>query len=98
MIVAVLIGIGIILSVIFHLIGVQVGAVRLVWIVTVLMWAFVISFLSGEITPKGYEAVEKMRGHDSDTDALIKEALPKISVYELLMIKKSLTKHEKHQK
>ncbi len=92
---AVIIAIGILLSIIFHFIGVYVGAKRIVWAVIALMWAFAISFASGEIKPKGYEAINKMKGHDRQTDALIKEALPKISVYEMIVIKNSFLKHEK---
>ena len=42
-----------------------------------------------EIKPKGYAEIEKMKGINPQTDLLIIQAQPKISIYEMLEIKKS---------
>ncbi|DAB27357.1 MAG: hypothetical protein A2513_11205 [Sulfurimonas sp. RIFOXYD12_FULL_33_39] len=83
LIVAVLLSIG------FHFIGVYAGAKKTVWIMLVLMWAGTINIAMSEIKPDGYEDIKKMRGQFSDTDKLIEEAMPTVSLYEMLSIKKS---------
>lgn len=90
-----LIAIGIILSIIFHFIGVYAGAKKIVWIVIILTWAAVISIARSEVKPKAYNAIKEMQGKYKDTDKLIKEAMPKVSLYELITIKNSYLKHEK---
>ncbi|SHO80797.1 hypothetical protein MNB_SV-15-446 [hydrothermal vent metagenome] len=87
--------VGVILSVIFHFIGVYAGAKKIVWIVIGLMWAGAISIAMSEIKPKGYEAVKKMQGKYKDTDKIIEEAGDEISIYEIILIKKSFLENEK---
>jgi len=89
-----LLGIGIVLTIIFHFIGVYAGAKRIVWIAIVLIWAAVISVATSEVKPKAYDEIKQMQGKYSDTDKLIKEALPKVSVYEMIVIKNSYLQHE----
>ncbi len=87
--------VGVVLSVIFHFIGTYAGAKKIVWLVIALMWAGSISIAMSEIKPKGYEDVKKMQGKYADTDKLIAEAGDEISIYEILVIKKSYLKNEK---
>ncbi|EQB39460.1 hypothetical protein M947_05560 [Sulfurimonas hongkongensis] len=86
--------VGIVLSIIFHFIGVYAGAKKTVWLVIVLMWAASINIAMSEIKPAGYKAINEMKGKFSDTDKLIDEAGEKISVYELILIKKSYNKND----
>ncbi len=79
----------VILSLIFHFIGVYVGAKKTVWTMLVFVWAVVVGTAMNEIKPAGYEHIEKMKGKYSDTDKLIEEAMPEVSLYEMLTIKKS---------
>ena len=81
--------VAVILTVIFHFIGVYARAQRVVWIMLAIMWAGSISIALQEISPKGYEDLEKIKGKDADLDKLIEESLPQISVYEMLVIKKA---------
>lgn len=81
--------IAIILSIGFHFIGVYAGAKKTVWFMLVLMWAGSINIAMSEIKPKGYEDIKQMKGQFADTDALIEEAMPEVSIYEMLSIKKS---------
>lgn len=81
--------VAVILTVIFHFIGVYVKAQRIMWIMLAIMWAGSISIALQEISPKGYEDLEKIKGKDADLDKLIEESLPQISVYEMLVIKKA---------
>ncbi len=83
-----------VLSLAFHFIGVYAGATKVVWLMLVLMWAGAINIYMSEIKPSGYEEIEKMKGQFSDTDALIQEAMPEISIYEMLSIKKSYQIHK----
>lgn len=92
---AVIIAVGIIVSVIFHFVGVKVEAKKSVWVVIVLFWAGSISIAMSEVKEKGYKDIEKMRGNDPQTDKLIEDAMPKVSVYELVTIKNSYNKHKK---
>lgn len=77
------------ISIGFHFIGVYAGAKKTVWLMLVIMWAGSINIAMSEIKPSGYEDIKKMRGQFSDTDKLIEEAMPTVSVYEMLSIKKS---------
>ncbi len=86
--------VAILLSIVFHFIGVYAQAKKTVWVTIVLLWAAAISIATSEIKPKGYEDLKKMEGKYADTDALIKEAMPEISVYEMILIKKSFMVHE----
>jgi len=78
-----------ILSLAFHFVGVYAGAKKTVWVMLILMWAGVTNMAMSEIKPSGYKDIEKMKGQFADTDALIEEALPEVSIYEMLGIKKS---------
>ena len=81
--------VAVILTVIFHFIGVYARAQRIMWIMLAIMWAGSISIALQEISPKGYEDLEKIKGKDAALDQLIAESLPEISIYEMLVIKKS---------
>ncbi|ADN08871.1 hypothetical protein [Sulfurimonas autotrophica] len=89
-----LLAIGIVITIIFHFIGVYAGAKKIVWIAIVLIWAAVISVATSEVKPKAYDEIKQMQGKYSDTDKLIKEAIPNVSVYEMIVIKNSFLKHE----
>ncbi|WP_345993073.1 hypothetical protein [Sulfurimonas sp. HSL-1716] len=91
----IIIAVGIVLSVIFHFIGVYAKARNIVWIMIILMWAGSISFAMNEISPKGYDYIDKIKGKYADVDALINKASPHISIYEMLVIQKSYDQHEK---
>ena len=85
---------GIILSIAFHFAGVWANAKKTVWFVIVLIWAGVISVATSEVKPKAYNEIKKMQGKYADTDELIKKSMPKISVYEMILIKNSFLKNE----
>ena len=85
---------GLTLSIIFHFIGVYAEAKKIVWIVIALMWAGSINIAMSEIKPKGYEDIKKIQGKYADTDKLIEEAMPEVSIYEMILIKNSLVVHE----
>jgi len=82
------------LTIAFHFIGVYAGAKKTVWFMLVLMWAGAINISMSEIKPSGYKDLEKMKGQFTDTDALIEDALPEVSIYEMLGIKKSYDIHK----
>jgi len=86
--------VGLVLSIGFHFIGIYANAKKTVWLMIVLMWAGSINIAMSEVKPKAYEDIKKMQGKYTDTDALIEESLPEISVYEMILIKSSMTKHE----
>jgi len=90
-----LLGIGIIVTIIFHFIGKYAGATKFVWIALILIWAGVISIATNEIKPKGYDEIKKMKGKYPDTDKLIDEAMPEVSLYELIEIKNSYLENKK---
>ena len=90
----ILLGIGILLTIVFHFIGVYTKSVKMVWIAIILIWAGVISVATSEVKPKGYDEIKKMQGKYADTDKLIQEAMPKVSLFELIKIKNSYIKHE----
>ncbi|MCF6309702.1 MAG: hypothetical protein L3J19_04380 [Sulfurimonas sp.] len=85
----IIIGAGVLLSIAFHFVGVYAGAKKTVWIMLIFVWAVVIGTAINEIKPAGYQDIKKMKGQFSDTDKLIEEAMPEVSLYELLVIKKS---------
>jgi len=80
--------VAIILTIIFHFIGVYANAQKFVWTALVLIWAGSISIAMQEIKPEGYRDLEKLKGVDAELDKTIEEAMPKITVYEMLVIKK----------
>ena len=88
--------VAVILTAIFHFIGVYANAKKTVWVMLAIMWAGSISIALQEISPKGYIDLEKVKGKDAALDKLIAESLPEVSVYEMLVIKKS--EHELKQK
>ncbi len=85
----ILLGVAVLLSIGFHFLGVYVEAKKTIWVTLVFVWAIVIGTAMNEVKPSGYEAIEKMKGQYSDTDKLIQEAGEEISLYELIVIKKS---------
>ena len=89
--------IGVIISIIFHFIGVYAGAQKIVWVAILLIWAGTISIATSEVKPKAYDDIKQMQGKFEDTDKLIKEAMPEVSLYELITIKSSYLKNE-HKK
>ena len=84
----IILSVGIVLTVIFHFIGVYAGAKKFVWIALVIMWAGSISIAMQEIKPKGYTDLKKIQGKNAELDKVIEEAMPKISIYEMIIIKK----------
>ena len=88
LIVAVLLSIG------FHYVGVYAKAQKVVWITLVLLWAGAINIAMSEVKPKAYDDLKKIEGKYADTDTLIQEAKPEISIYEMILIKSSFVKHE----
>ncbi len=85
----IIVTIAILLSIAFHFVGVYVGAKKSVWAMLVIIWAISIGTITNEIKPKGYKDIEKMKGRFSDTDKLIEEAMPEVTLYEMIVIKKS---------
>lgn len=79
----------ILLSLAFHFVGVYAGAKKTVWLMLVFVWAIVVGTAMNEIKPAGYKDIEKMKGKFSDTDKLIEESMPEVSLYEMIIIKKS---------
>ena len=89
--------VGVILSLGFHFIGVYADAKKTVWLTIVLLWAGAINIAMSEVKPKAYEDLKKIEGKYVDTDELIKEAQPEVSIYEMILIKNSFIKHEPKQ-
>lgn len=56
----------------------------------VLLWSAAINMAMSEIKPKGYIEIDKMKGQYKEVDLLIEKSMPKISIYEMLEIKKML--------
>ncbi len=81
--------VAVLLSVVFHFLGVYAGAKKIVWLMLVLMWAAGIDIAMSEIKPSGYKKIKEIQGKFADTDALIKNAGDEISVYEMLGIMQS---------
>ena len=82
----ILLSVGILLSIIFHFAGVYAGAKKTVWLMIFLMWAGTISIATSEIKPKGYKEIDGMKGAYSDTDKIIEESMPEVTVYEMILI------------
>ena len=93
----VILTVGIVLSVIFHFIGVYANAKKTVWVMLILMWAAAINFAMSEVSPKGYEYIKSIKGKYEATDRLIQQAEPEISVYEMLKIRKSFDEEKNKQ-
>lgn len=89
----IILSVAIILTIIFHFIGVYAGAKKFVWIALALIWVGSFSIAMQEIKPKGYEDLKKIQGKDAALDQVINEAMPKITVYEMILIKKK--QHER---
>jgi len=94
MILTIILSVAILLTIAFHFVGVYANATKFVWVALLLLWAAGISIFTGEIKPKGYDTIKKMQGKYADTDQLINEAMPEVSVYELIIIKRSFMEHE----
>lgn len=89
--------IGAILSVAFHFLGVYTGAKKIVWIMLVIVWAASFGLATSEVKPKGYTEIEKMKGKFAETDKLIEEAMPEVTIYEMVVIKKSYNENKPKQ-
>ena len=85
----IILGIAIVISLGFHFVGVYTNSKKTVWVMLVFAWAMAIGTSMHEIKPAGYADVKKMKGQFSDTDKLIEESMPEISLYELIIIKRS---------
>ena len=85
----ILLSVAIALSVAFHFVGIYAGAKKIVWLVIVLLWAGSINIAMSEIKPKGYEFIEKIKGQYPNVDQQIESALPEISIYEIIGIRKA---------
>jgi len=94
MILTIILTVAVLLTIAFHFVGIYVKATKFVWIALILLWAAGISIFTSEIKQKGYDSIKKMEGKYSDTDKLIQEAMPEVSVYELIIIKQSFMEHE----
>ena len=86
---SILIGVGLLISLAFHFVGVYTESKKTVWIMLLFVWSAVIGTAVNEIKPDGYKNIEKMKGKFTQTDKLIEESMPEISLYEMLVIKKS---------
>ena len=86
--------VAIILSAIFHFIGVYANAKKIVWVMIVLMWAGAVNIAISEVKPKAYKDIESMKGKYQDTDKLIEDSMPEVSVYEMIKIKQSFQINE----
>jgi hypothetical protein len=91
---AIILIVAIFLSIAFHFAGVYANAKKTVWLMIVLMWAAAINVAMSEVKPKAYEEIKSMEGKYKEVDELIKKAMPEISIYEMLEIKKSFSKKE----
>lgn len=78
--------------------GVYTNAKKIVWIVIVLFWAGGINMAMSEIKPSGYEYIKTIQGVYPEVDKKIEEALPHISIYELLTIKKLYEQQKENSK
>ena len=86
--------VAILLSIGFHFLGVYANARNTVWLMMILMWAGAINIAMSEVKPKAYEDIKKMQNKYEDTDKIIQESQPEVSVYEMILIKSSFVKHE----
>lgn len=94
---ATILSIALLLSIIFHFVGVYAQAKRIVWVVIFLLWAAAISIATSEVKPKAYEDVKKMQGKYADTDKIIEDSKPEISIYEMILIKNSFIANEPNE-
>jgi len=78
-----------VISLAFHFVGVYTKSKKTVWIMLVFVWSIAIGTAMNEIKPAGYDDINKMKGKFTQTDKLIEESMPEISLYEMLVIKKS---------
>ncbi len=85
----IILSIAIIITLGFHFVGVYTNSKKTVWIMLVFVWAMAIGTSINEIKPGGYADIKKMQGQFSDTDKLIEESMPEISLYEMIIIKRS---------
>jgi len=90
----IIISVGIIITLIFHFIGVYAGAKKIVWMALALIWIGTISIATSEIKKQAYDDIKEMKGKYQDTDKIIKASMPKISVYEMILIKNSFLNHQ----
>lgn len=79
----------ILISLAFHFVGVYTESKKTVWVMLVFVWSIAIGTAMNEIKPAGYDDINKMKGQFSDTDKLIEESMPEVSLYEMILIKKS---------
>ena len=89
--------IGAILSIAFHFLGVYTGAKKTVWVMLAIVWSASFGLAISEVKPKGYTEIEKMKGKFAETDKLIEEAMPEVSIYEMVVIKKSYNENKPKQ-
>jgi len=82
----IILGVGFVLSLLFHFIGVAVGAKKIIWVMLVFVWAIAIGVATNEIKPKGYADLEKLQKKYPSLKGMIDEAKPEISTYEMLGI------------
>jgi len=80
---------GLVVSLGFHFLGVYTKSKKTVWIMLVFVWSAAIGTALNEIKPSGYADIAKMKGKFADTDKLIEESMPEVSLYEMIIIKKS---------
>lgn len=85
---------GIILTIIFHFLGVYTKSIKIVWIVIIALWAFVLDVAFSEIKEPGYKKLEKMKGKFEETDKLINKAMPEVRAYEMFEIQKNFYKNK----
>jgi len=83
------------LSIAFHFAGVYADAKKTVWLMIILLWAAAFNMAMSEIKPKGYIEIEKMKGQYKAVDTLIENAMPEISIYEMLEIKNKFNHKKK---
>lgn len=86
-----------VLSIAFHFLGVYVEAKKTVWTMLAIVWAASFGLAISEVKPKGYTEIEKMKGKFAETDKLIEEAMPEVSIYEMVVIKKSYNENKPKQ-
>jgi len=94
---AILIGVGIFMTVLLHFAGVYTKSLKIAWAAILFLWAVAMGTLMNEIKPQGYAEIKAMQGKYKDTDALIEQAGKKISFYELMQIKENYMKHKKEE-
>ena len=88
----ILLSIALLLSIGFHFVGVYADSKKTVWLMLVFVWSIGIGTAMNEIKLSGYDDIKKMKGKFTQTDKLIEESMPEISLYEMIVIKKSFQK------